>query len=90
MFDSEFSKQDLSTLGNPFEKISLVMSFEMLREMVELCLIKNSQKIKTKVKSRICIWFYGTQKHAWFICSKYRNSKSQWHNRFNTFNVQYF
>ena len=61
MFDYEFSKQDLSTLGNPLEKISLVLDFEMFREIVESCLIKNSPKINTKVKSRTCIWFYATK-----------------------------
>ena len=35
MLDSEFIQQDLSHLGNPLEKISKVLDFEIFRNILE-------------------------------------------------------
>ena len=44
MFDSEFIQQDLSHLGNPLEKISKVLDFEIFRNILEEGLLKKDKK----------------------------------------------
>ena len=44
MFDSEFIQQDLSHLGNPLEKISKVLDFEIFRKYIRRRSIKKRQK----------------------------------------------
>ena len=35
LFDEEFTKDRLSTIGNPLEKISKVVDFELFKELLE-------------------------------------------------------
>ena len=44
LFDSEITLQKLSNIGNPLEKLSSVIDFEMFRERLESKLLNNSKK----------------------------------------------
>jgi IS5 family transposase len=44
LFDAEFAKQDLSFIGNPLEKISRVIDFEMFRQTLEDGLLNKPKK----------------------------------------------
>ena len=44
LFDEEFSKEGLSTIGNPLESISKVIDFGMFRESLENKLLIYQQK----------------------------------------------
>ena len=44
LFDEEFTKERLSTIGNPLESISKVIDFEMFRESLENKLLNTNKK----------------------------------------------
>ena len=44
LFDSEITLQKLSNIGNPLEKLSSVVDFEMFRERLESKLLNNNKK----------------------------------------------
>jgi len=44
LFDEEFTKERLSSLGNPLEAISNVVDFEMFRESLEFKLLNTNKK----------------------------------------------
>ena len=44
LFDSEITLQKLSNIGNPLEKLSSVIDFEMFRERLESKLLNNNKK----------------------------------------------
>lgn len=44
LFDSEITLQKLSNLGNPLEKLSSVIDFEMFRERLESKLLNDNKK----------------------------------------------
>ncbi|NQY09015.1 MAG: hypothetical protein HRT71_05790 [Flavobacteriales bacterium] len=44
LFDEEFSKERLSTIGNPLESISKVIDFEIFRESLENKLLNTNKK----------------------------------------------
>ena len=50
LFDAEFSKEDLSLLGNPLEKISAVIDFEMFRQTLEDGLLNKTKKTMQEPK----------------------------------------
>ena len=50
MFDSEFNKQDISSIGNPLEKILNVVNFEMFRQTLESGLINGEKKSHASCK----------------------------------------
>lgn len=50
LFDSEITLQKLSNIGNPLEKLSSVIDFEMFRERLESQLLNNNKKNNTEAK----------------------------------------
>jgi len=50
LFDEEFTIQKLSKIGNPLEKISDVVDFEMFRELLKSKLLNTEKKSNTGAK----------------------------------------
>lgn len=44
LFDEEFTKERLSSMGNPLDMISKVVDFEMFRELLESKLLNTNKK----------------------------------------------
>ena len=44
LFDEEFTREQLSSMGNPLEAISKVVDFEMFRELLESKLLNTNKK----------------------------------------------
>ena len=53
-FDTEITLQKLSHLGNPLEKLSSVIGFEMFRERLESKLLNNNKKNNAGAKPYCC------------------------------------
>jgi len=50
LFDEEFTKERLSSIGNPLEKISKVIDFELFRELLEQKLLNTNKKSNAGAK----------------------------------------
>jgi IS5 family transposase len=50
LFDDEFAKESLRNMGNPLEKISKVINFEMFRTTLEAKLLNTNKKSKAGAK----------------------------------------
>jgi IS5 family transposase len=50
LFDTEFNREKLSMLGNPLEKLSKVIDFEMFREELESSMLNNEKKSNAGAK----------------------------------------
>ncbi len=50
LFDKEFTIQKLSKIGNPLDKISKVIDYEMFRELLESALLNTEKKSNAGAK----------------------------------------